>query len=322
MNANLKPRVVVSKCLGFDHCRYNGEMIEDPLVRKLGEFVDFRPVCPEMGIGLPVPRDPIRVVLIEGKLRLVQPSTGNEYSGKMESFAREHLAGVGAVDGFLLKSRSPSCGTRDVKIYNETGNVLPASKRQGLFGGAVMERFSLAPVEDEGRLKNFLIRERFFAQLFTMARFRELSEDMTMARLTTFHAQHKLLVWTYSEKVMRELGRIAANQEHRPLDEVFRTYGEKLPTAFANPAKYTAAINVLMHALGYFKEELAAPEKAFFLDTLERYRHGKLPLSVPTGVLRSWVVRFNEPYLKDQYFFEPYPEALADIADSGKGRDK
>jgi uncharacterized protein YbgA (DUF1722 family)/uncharacterized protein YbbK (DUF523 family) len=322
MNANLKPRVVVSKCLGFDHCRYNGEMIEDPLVRKLGEFVDFLPVCPEMGIGLPVPRDPIRVVLVEGRLRLVQPSTGNEYSDKMESFALEHLSRVGTIDGFVLKSRSPSCGTRDVKIYNATGNVLPATKRQGLFGGAVMERFPLAPVEDEGRLKNFLIRERFFAQLFTMARFRELSQEPTMARLTTFHARHKLLVWTYSEKVMRELGRIAANQEHRPLDEVFRTYGEKLPTAFANPAKYTAAINVLMHALGYFKEELAAPEKAFFLDTLERYRHGKLPLSVPTGVLRSWVVRFNEPYLKDQYFFEPYPEALADIADSGKGRDK
>lgn len=318
----MKPRVVVSKCLGFDHCRYNGEMVDDPFARRLGEFVEFLPVCPEMGIGLPVPRNPIRVVLIDGKLRLVQPATGNEYSEKMEDFARQHLDSVGPVDGFLLKSRSPSCGTRDVKIYNETGNVLPATKRQGLFGAAVMERFPLTAVEDEGRLKNFLIRERFLSMLFTVARFRELSREPTMARLTGFHARHKLLVWTYSEQVMRELGRVAANPEHRPVEEVFRFYGAKLPTAFANPAKYTAAINVLMHALGYFKEELAAAEKQYFLDTLERFRRGKLPLSVPTSVLRSWVVRFNEPYLKQQFFFEPYPEALADIADSGKGRDK
>jgi uncharacterized protein YbgA (DUF1722 family)/uncharacterized protein YbbK (DUF523 family) len=318
----MKPVVVVSKCLGFAHCRYNGEMIEDPFVRRLCDFVEFRPVCPEMEIGLGVPRDPIRVVLVAGRLRLVQPETGREFSEQMNAFADQYLARVGEVDGFLLKSRSPSCGTRDVKIYNETGNVLPASRRQGLFGAAVMERFPLVPVEDEGRLKNFLVRERFLSMLFTLARFRELSAQPTMARLTSFHAQHKLLLMTYNEQVMRQLGRVGANEEHKPVAEVFDDYGALLPRAFTSPPKYTAAINVLMHALGYFKKGLSAQEKTFFLDTLERYRKGKVPLSVPVGVLRSWVVRFNEPYLAQQVMFQPYPEELTDIADSGKGRDK
>ncbi len=316
----MKPIVVVSKCLGFAHCRYNGEIIEEPFVRRLRDFVEFRPVCPEMEIGLGVPRDPIRVVLIEGRLRLVQPTTGNEFSEQMNRFAEAHLSGLTAVDGFLLKSRSPSCGTRDVKIYNETHNVLPSSKRQGLFGAAVLARFPLLPVEDEGRLKNFLIRERFLAMLFTLTRFRELASEPTMARLTSFHARHKLLLLAYNEPVMRQLGRIAANEEHKPVAEVFKEYGRLLPLAFASPPKYTAAINVLMHALGYFKQELSAQEKSFFLDTLERYRKGKLPLSVPVGILRSWVVRFNQPYLAQQVMFQPYPEELTDIADSGKGR--
>jgi len=77
-----------------------------------------------------------------------------------------------------------------------------------------------------------------------------------------------------------------------------------------------------MHALGYFKEGLNSEEKAFFLDSLQRYRTGKVPLSVPVGILRSWVVRFREPYLAQQALFQPYPEQLIEIADSGKGRDR
>ena len=321
MSSFPRPVVVVSKCLGFEHCRYNGEIIDDPFVRRLRELVEFRPVCAEMEIGLGVPRDPIRVVLVHGEMRLVQPSTGKDFSEPMSEFCSRFLGGSGAVDGFLLKSRSPSCGTRDVKIYNETGNLMSAAQRQGFFGRAAMRRFGEALVEDEGRLRNFLIRERFLTMLFTLARFRELATRPSMARLTGFHARHKLLLMTYSEIVMRQLGKLGANEGHKPVVDAFRDYGAMLPRVFSGPPKYTAAINVLMHALGYFKEGLTADEKAFFLDSLQRYRTGKVPLSVPVGILRSWVVRFNEPYLAQQVLFQPYPEALVDIADSGRGRD-
>ncbi len=320
MNNFPRPLVVVSKCLGFDHCRYNGDMIDDPLVRRLREFVEFKPVCAEMEIGLGVPRDPIRVVVAKGEMRLAQPSTGKDFSAPMNDFCGRFLDGIGPVDGFLLKSRSPSCGTRDVKVYNETGNLLSAAQRQGFFGRAAMARFGDTAVEDEGRLRNFLIRERFLTMLLTLARFRTTAANPTMAALTQFHARHKLLLMAYSETVMRQLGRIGANPEHRPVGELFRDYGALLGRAFAAPPKYTAAINVLMHVLGYFKEGLTAEEKAFFLDALQRYRAGKVPLSVPVGIVRSWVVRFNEPYLAQQVLFQPYPEALMDISDSGKGR--
>jgi len=77
--------VVSSKCLEFEACRYNGVMIPDPFVRKLIPLADFLPVCPEMEIGLGVPRDPIRVVSEKGGLRLIQPSTGLDCTEKMLS---------------------------------------------------------------------------------------------------------------------------------------------------------------------------------------------------------------------------------------------
>ncbi len=315
----MRPRVVVSRCLGFDHCRYNGEIIEDEFVRKLGEHVDFLPVCPEVEIGLGVPREPIRVVRTGAGLRLIQPATSRDVTDLMRAFSDSFLGGLDSVDGFVLKSRSPSCGFRDVKVYGESGMVLSSAERQGFFGGAVLKRFADRAVEDEGRLRNFLVRERFLCQLFAAVRFRCL--ERSMGALVKFHTENKYLLLAYDERVMRTLGRVVANSEHRPVEQVFAEYGRLLPTAFARPAKYTAAINVLMHALGYFRDRLSSAEKAMFLDILERYRRGRVPLSVPTAVLRSWAIRFEERYLAAQTFFAPYPDELVSISDSGKGRD-
>jgi uncharacterized protein YbgA (DUF1722 family)/uncharacterized protein YbbK (DUF523 family) len=295
-------------------------MIRDDFVAKLGRHVEFVKVCPEMEIGLGVPRHPIRVVLANGERRLLQPSTDRDVSEPMREFCERFLGGLGEVDGFILKSRSPSCGFKDVKIHGESGMVLPSIKRHGFFGGAVVERFPNRATEDEGRLKNYLIRERFLSLLFALARFRATEAERAVGRLVEFHARNKLLLLAYSETVMRELGRIVANPGRRPPAVVFADYGALLPTAFRSPPKYSAAINVLDHARGYFKDGLSREEKAHFSATLESYRAGRVPLSVPSGIVRSWVARFGEEYLADQTFFAPYPHDLVEITDSGKGR--
>lgn len=319
MSASVRPRVVVSKCLGFERCRYNGDVISDDFVRELGAHVEFITICPEVEVGLGIPREPIRVVRGAGGLRLIQPATNRDVTDPMNSFCERFLGGLSGIDGFVLKSRSPSCGFKDVKVYGESGMVLSSAERHGFFGGAVVRRFPDKAVEDEGRLRNFLIRERFLCQLFAQARFR-LLEPSTKA-LVRFQAENKYLLLAYNERVMRDLGRIVANPERKPVARVRAEYGRRLPAAFDRPAKYTAAINVLMHALGYFRDQLNSAEKAMFLDTLERYRRGRIPLSVPTAVLRSWIARFDQPYLAAQTFFGLYPDELVTISDSGKGRD-
>ncbi len=315
-----KPYVVISKCLGFERCRYNGITIYDDFVEKLKPYVEYITVCPEVAIGLGVPRDPIRIVSEQGSMRLKQPATHRDITTIMKNFCITFLRSIKQVDGFLLKSRSPSCGIKDVKIYSDMEKSSAIRKDMGFFGSTVVEHFPQFPIEDEGRMKNFRIREHFLTKLFTLAIFRELITTQSMSALVKFHTQHKFLLMAYSQKELKILGQIVANQEKRRIDEVFKLYKQHLFNALSKQARYTSNINVLMHSMGYFSDKLTHEEKSFFLDSLGKYRRGKIPLSVNLGILKSWIIRFEEDYLAQQNFFEPYPEDLVEITDSGKGR--
>ena len=320
MEIAVKPIVVISKCLGFERCRYDGEMIVDEFVDRLAPHVELKPVCPEMEIGLGVPRDPIHIESAGGALSLLQPSTGRDLTGTMLAFCNDFLGSAGEVDGFLLKYRSPSCGTNDVKIYAAGGKSGTMAKGAGFFGAAVLERFPDLAVDTEGRLKNSRIREHFLTRLFAMARWRDTVKSASMEDLVDFHTRNKLLFMAYNQAELKELGRIAANQDHQPVGEVYSLYRPHLARALSRAPRYTSSINVLMHALGHFSRELSPREKSYFLDTLERYRKGVVSLSAAIHIINSWIIRFGEAYLEQQTFFHPYPEELMFLSDSGWGR--
>jgi uncharacterized protein YbgA (DUF1722 family)/uncharacterized protein YbbK (DUF523 family) len=319
-NNLLKPRIVVSKCIEFENCRWNGLRISSEVVRKLKDHVDFIAVCPEVEIGLGVPRDPIRIVVSKGDHRLVQPATGRDLTGEMTIFTGRFLDSLPEVDGFILKGRSPSCGLKEVKLHAFVDKPGGVGKGSGFFGRAVLERFPDLPVEDEGRLGNFRIREHFLTGIFTLAAFRQVKAYGRMRDIVSFQADNKLLLMAYNQTELRALGRIVANPGRRPKEEVFAEYEAHLKKALSKPSRFTSDINVLMHALGYFSDKLSHEEKAFFLDSLEQYRNEKVPLSAVLSVIRSWIVRFGEAYLERQRYFEPYPVELVEITDSGKGR--
>jgi uncharacterized protein YbgA (DUF1722 family)/uncharacterized protein YbbK (DUF523 family) len=321
MTAFPKPRIVASRCLEFDSCRYDGALVASPVVSSLKPHVEFTPVCPEVQIGLGVPRQPIRIVSADGRHRLIQPATGRDLTASMERFVVTFLAACGDIDGFVLKYRSPSCGIKGTKVFSDTVSKAPSGRTAGFFGGAVTARFPDLPVEDEGRLTNWLIREHFLTRVFTLAAFRDMAAARSMGALVEFQAANKLLLMAYSQKEMRVLGRIVANHAKLPVDEVLETYGVHLRRALAAAPRRGPCINVLMHALGYFSDLLSAGEKAFFLEALEAYRLEKYPLSVPVGIIGSYIARFDEPYLAGQRFLRPYPEDLVAVTDSGKGRD-
>lgn len=317
-----KPVVVVSRCLEFDAVRYDGSRIRDDFVRALKAHVTFIPVCPEVEIGLGVPRQPVRIIEASGGRRLVQPATGLDFTEKMHTFAASFLDGLDAVDGFILKSRSPTSGIKDVKIYPGKDKKAPSGRGAGFFGGSVLERLGHIAVEDEGRLKNLRLREHFLTKLFTVAAFRELKGSAAPKDLVGFHARNKLLLMAYNQTRMRTLGRVVAAAGRGQLADAVAAYEEGLYAALARPARYTANINVLMHGLGHFSKQLSRAEKAFFLDELASYRAGRVPLSVPLNVLRGHVIRFGDEYLAGQTFFSPYPEELTTLADSAGAKNK
>jgi uncharacterized protein YbgA (DUF1722 family)/uncharacterized protein YbbK (DUF523 family) len=315
-----RPKVFSSRCLGFAACRWNGVTIPDRFVDSLKPHVDFITTCPEADIGLGIPRDPIRIVVGEGGYNLVQFNTKREVSGLMRDFAGKYLDSMERVDGFILKDRSPSCGIKDVKVYPALDKSNVVEKTSGFFAKEVLERFPNTAIESEARLSNYNIREDFLTKLFTLAEFRDLKARCLMKELVRFHAGNKFLLMAYSQKELKTMGQIVANHEKRNPEEVFREYEERLCAAFRHSPTYKANINVIMHAFGYFSKGMSPKERRFFLNSLEEYRREQVPLSVPLGLLRGAIVRFEVDYLAQQTFFEPYPTDLVEITDSGKGR--
>jgi uncharacterized protein YbgA (DUF1722 family)/uncharacterized protein YbbK (DUF523 family) len=314
------PRLVLSRCLELDPCRYNGASISAPIVRLLEAHVELVPVCPEVEIGLGVPRDPIRLVQLEGALRLVQPGTGVDLTDEMTSFGEHFLDDLEAVDGFVLKARSPSCGIGDAKVYSQVDGGPSSGKESGLFAASVRARHPLLPVEHEGRLTDWGIRDHFLIRLFAFARLRELEQAAGMADLVRFHARHKLVLLAHGQATLRRLGRLVANQERLPLPELMEMYALGFRQALRRPARRGSHVNVLQHAQGYFKKALSAREKRHFDRLLQDYVKGRLSRAAPLALVQSWIARFGEEYLEEQIYFDPYPAEFLELQDTGKGQ--
>ena len=322
MNNFPKPNVVVSKCLGFAKCRYDGDIVLDVIVDRLKPYVNYTIVCPEVEIGLGIPRNPIRVISDKGKLYLYQPATKRDVTNAMVSFVDKYLSSLSDIDGFILKYRSPSCGINSVKIYNGFSPDARSIAGSGFFGGEVTRRFSGLAIEDEGRLKNFTIREYFFTKLFTLARFRQIKKKKQMKDLVNFHTVNKLLFMAHNQIKLRLLGKIVANAEKHNINVVLDKYETTLYELLAKAPSFSSWVNVLTHAFGGVTEKLIKDERQFFLKMTEEYRDERIPLSVLTKLILSWAVRFQNQYLLEQTFISPYPQNLIEISDSGKGRNR
>jgi len=313
-----RPRVVVSKCLEFEACRYNGQVIQDPFVRKLKDHVEFLPVCPEVAIGLGVPRFPIRIVSQGFRTRLIQPATSKDVTDEMNEFCDIFLSALREADGFILKFRSPSCGLKDVRIYAKTEKSPATGKGQGFFGAQVLKRFPGLAIEDEGRLRSLKIREHFLTKLYTLARFRKAKGSAEIHDLVRFHTNTKFLLMAYNQREMRILGSVVANHGKKSLRDLLAEYESHLHTCFDNPPKRTSNMNVLMHILGFFSKNISSNEKRFFIETLELYRDGRIPFTSTLRLLKAWAVRFQNEYLLSQTFFDPYPSELIEWSDAGR----
>ncbi|WP_062238174.1 YbgA family protein [Fictibacillus sp. FJAT-27399] len=319
MGVFAKPKLVVSQCLEFDHCRYNGDVIHHPTIRKLMRHVDFLPVCPEVEIGLGTPRETIRIVLQNGEQRLMQPKTDKDVTADMEKFSDAYLQSLHHIDGFILKSRSPSCGLKEVKLYTSTEKGPAIGSSSGLFGGKVLELYPHLAVEDEGRLNNFLIRERFFTKIFLLAAYRELKKEESLQRLMDFHEVNKYLFLAYSRPTQKVLSRILKNKEQP--EELFSLYEKGLRRLFLRTARYDSSINAAKEMAKAFDRFLNDKEKSYFLELTDKVAEKKEPFSSVMALLKSWAYRFEDEEILRQSWFEPYPGDLLEISDSGKGRD-
>lgn len=309
----MKIKLGVSTCLLGEKVRYDGGHKLNRYVRDtLGQYFDYVPVCPEVECGLPVPREALRLTGDPGAPRLVTNKTGHDYTEHMQTWGRKRLAELEQEDlcGYIFKSRSPSSGMERIKVYREQDGM-PVNTGVGIWARLFMEHFPLLPVEDEGRLNDPLLREHFIERVFVYARWRELVRNgFTAGDLIDFHSRHKLLFMAHSPKLYKEMGSFVADFKHLSRNELIEAYQRLLHQAMQEKASVKKHINVLQHLLGYFKNDLTADEKQEFLDLVEAYRQGDVPLIVPVTLVNHFVRKYQEPYLGRQYYLNPHPGEL------------
>jgi uncharacterized protein YbgA (DUF1722 family)/uncharacterized protein YbbK (DUF523 family) len=290
-------RLGISTCLLGENVRFDGGHKRDPFLTDiLGQYVTWVPVCPEVEMGMSVPRESIRLEGDPASPRLVGPKSGTDYTPAMRRWSQSRLEELAALDlhGYVLKKNSPSCGLFRVRVYNERG--MPHRNGGGLYAQALVAQFPLLPVEEEGRLNDMGLRENFIERIFAYYRWtRLLRENPSPGGLVRFHTAHKLTLMAHSPVHYREMGRLVAQAGTEPWEELTAAYGKMLMEGLGVMGTRGKHTNALQHLMGFLKNHLSGDDKQELLGLIEDYRLGLVPLIVPLTLLKHHLNRHPVP---------------------------
>ncbi|MFO7557205.1 MAG: DUF523 and DUF1722 domain-containing protein [Desulfobacterales bacterium] len=305
-------KIGISSCLLGENVRYNGGHSQDRfLTDTLGKVVQWVPVCPEVECGMSIPRETLRLVGSPDSPRLLTSKTGVDHTERMLAWAREKvktLEGEGLC-GFIFKSKSPSSGMERVKVYHPNGGSV--KKGVGLFAQAFMNHFPRIPVEEEGRLHDPNLRENFIENIFILRSWRKsLMNGKKLGNLVDFHTRNKLLFLSHSEKHYRQMGKLVATGKSLGVNTLYDQYELLMMEALRLKPTHKKNGNVLLHMVGYFKQQLSRDEKEELISIIDQYRNEYVPLIVPLTLISHYVRKYDQPYLKQQSYLNPHPIEL------------
>ncbi len=306
-------RIGISACLLGQPVRFDGGHKHDRyLTQTLGRYFEWVPVCPEVELGLGVPRDTLRLEQATDGVRLIMPANGCDLTESMHKYAvaRARELARQDLDGYILKSDSPSCGLWRVRVYGTSG--IASRSGRGLFAAALSEQVPQLPVEEEGRLYDPRLRENWIERVFAYRRIKLFWQSRwNLQSLVAFHTAHKLTLLAHSPMVYRELGRLVASAKNIPRTECRQKYQTLFMSALAVLATRGRHANVLQHMAGYFTRQLDEEGRRELAVLIEDYRTGLVPLVVPLTLIRHYARRLHVAYLTGQVYLDPHPKELA-----------
>ena len=310
MTDTSRPRIGISRCLLGDEVRFDGGHKHDTFLTSiLGRSVEWVAVCPEVEVGMGIPREPIHLVSDPSgvpsgsqRVRLLGVKSGTDWTADMSRYSRDRVRALAAenLSGYVLKKDSPSCGMERVRVHQRG---MRTRNGRGLFAEALLEAMPNLPVEEEGRLNDPALRENFIERVFAYQRLRALFADRWAAgALVRFHTVHKLQLLAHSRVGYTELGRIVADVKGRARRELAESYEAVFMRTLKKLATPGRHADVLMHIAGHLKRLLDEGDRRELLEAIEAHRRGEVPLVVPITLVRHHVRRNDVEYLRDQVY--------------------
>lgn len=300
-------RLGISSCLLGQKVRYDGTDKHDRFITgTLGKYFEFVPVCPEVAVGLGVPRPPIRLVGKPAAPRAVGVENPTfDVTDKLTAYGRKQARSLGDISGYILKSRSPSCGVKGVKVLATHDRV---RRGRGAYAAAFMAAQPLLPVAEEGWLGDPGACDSFLERVFARRRWQALqAQGVTPARLAAFHAAHELTLLAHGKAHYRALDRLIARADNRSIRHVAAAYARDFMAILARPVTRARHAGALMHVVNRFKDCLDSRDRAALRAAIRGYRTGRHALAVPVMLLRRRLGRYRDSWAAAQTYLHPDP---------------
>ncbi|CAH1607440.1 conserved hypothetical protein [Vibrio jasicida] len=305
-------KVGISSCVLGERVRFDsGHKISNFVTKELDGYFRFVPVCPEVGVGMSVPRPTIRLVSNEERIALVETKNpDNDHTDNMLTYSENKVNELQSEQlcGYIVCAKSPTCGMERVKVYSKNN---AAKEGIGLYTRTLMEKMPWLPVEEDGRLNDPVLKENFITRIYCLNDFYEsMGGEPTRGKIIAFHSRYKLTLMAHHPESYRSLGRLVADVASYEIDDFFNEYRLGLMKALQNRASRKNNTNVLMHLQGYFKRSLTGKEREELATVISDYRTGLLPLLAPLTLIKHYLNTYPDEYLQQQKYLEPYPQEM------------
>lgn len=304
--------VGISTCLLGKEVRHDGGHKHSLYCTQvLSQHFDFQPICPELEAGLGVPRPAIHLREHPDGMHLIETKGAADHTSAMQEFTGRILPELAHLRGYILMAKSPSCGMERIKIHNPEGQVVRRDG-QGMFAEALMRRYPLLPVEEEGRLNDDTLRENFIERVFAYDDWMQnvAGENLTAKALIEFHTRHKFQLLAHSEKIYRQLGPMLGDLKADALETIASLYIQAFMDAMTQKVSRGSHMNVMQHLMGYLRDAIGDEDRKVLIEQIEAYSRGEVPLVVPMTLLRMAQRREPVDYLRLQQYLSPYPDEL------------
>jgi len=324
-------KIGVSSCLIGEKVRHNAghanwKWLSDVVgTHKLFKLV---PDCPEVGIGMSTPREPIRIVDMEDLGdRLIGRESATDFTEKMTEWSKvkvEQLKKNG-LDGYILKSKSPSCGLERIKVYKSIEDRQGTHRKtSGLFAQELIEKWPQLPMEDEGRLNNPVIRETFITASIAHHQFRtDISKaPKSIVKLLDFHANHKYMLMARSAFLLKKCGKLLGEWKlpigkggcGGDIEVLFEIYYDLFFRGIKKYPTRGSTTSMLQHIAGYFKNSLSKEDKEELHSHIIDYQSGDVPLILPLSFLKHYSRKLDMKYVQNQAGLKAKNQAAIDVA--------
>jgi len=300
-----RPRIGVSSCLMGQRVRYDGGHKKNPFISgPLANKFEIVPICPEVAIGMSIPREPIRLVNTGEGIRargLREPRM--DVTDRLQHFAGNMVPLLKTLSGYVFKKDSPSCGVFRVKIYDEDG--IPVRRGQGIFAHEVIRGHPYMPIEEEGRLNDATLRTNFLKRVLIYHDWQMwMQNGLTARSLQDFHRIHKFTLLAHDQKRYRKLGRFVAGCRQCDIEPAANYYITEFMRALCRIPTPSQHVNVMMHVMGFLKHGLHSGSKAELLLAIHKYRVGEISRDVPMTLIGHHLKSHPNEYLSGQHYLK------------------